>query len=84
MEDPENDHPVKLTVYPQAFTKSYGHIQAHGIPYNFCPLLHLVNHDLAINADDKHPVIRGVAFQGYNAVQHNLTECAGHLEVVQG
>jgi hypothetical protein len=82
--DPQDEEPVKLTVYPQALTKFYGHIQAHGVPYDFKPLIRSLNRTLATNADSNRPVIRAVAFQGYNAVQHNLTERAGRLEVVQG
>jgi hypothetical protein len=81
----EDHEKITLAVYPQGFTKHFGHFQSKtNVPYGFKPLLRSMNRTLADNADDDRPVVRGVALQGYNALQHNLTQRAGRLEVVQG
>jgi hypothetical protein len=74
--DPKRDQPLKLTVYPQAFTKRYSHMQAHGVPYNFCLLIRSLNRELAVKADDANPVIQVIAFQGYNVPQMLTNLCA--------
>jgi hypothetical protein len=80
----EAEPQVKLTVYPQAFTKRYGHLQANGPPLGFRDLLKSLNQELVHDEDNVNPPIKIVAFQGYNHVQHNLAERAGAIEVVQG
>lgn len=79
----EEDRPI-LSVFPQAFTKTFGHIQSRAVPQGFKSLLRAMNSTLAVNADDANPVIKGVAVQGYNHVQHNLMDRAGELEIVHG
>lgn len=75
---------VKLSVYPQAFLKKFGHLQSDGPPLGFQDLLHAINQKLVHNHDGDSTPIQIVAFQGYNYVQHNLAERAGQLEVVKG
>ena len=76
--------PVVINVYPQALTRSFGHFQADGVPLGFNPILKHINRHMAHNADFDQPVIRGVACQGYNHIQHALTNYAGGLELVHG
>jgi len=79
-----NKPDVKMTVYPQAFLRRYGNVQANGPPLGFIPVINNLNRTLVSNADADRPAVRIVAFQGYNHVQHNLAERAGQIEVVQG
>jgi hypothetical protein len=78
------DMPLNINVYPQAFTRQFGHFQSNSVPDGFLHLFKTINQSLASNADDDQPVIQPFGLQGYNHVQHNLTERSGHLEVVQG
>ena len=73
-----------IRVYPQAFTRHYGHFQCNSIPKSFIPIIKRMNSQLPLNADSNRPVIQGVACQGYNHIQHCLTERAGALDLVQG
>jgi hypothetical protein len=77
-----DDH-LRINVYPQAFTRQYGHFQANDVPIGFHPIITAINRQTARFADSA-PVVRGVACQGYNNVQHCLTEKAGSLEIVEG
>ena len=76
--------PLIVNVYPQAFTRQFGHFQANDVPAAFHPVLKRLNQALAEESDNAEPVIRGVACQGYNHLQHCLTERAGGLDVVHG
>jgi hypothetical protein len=78
------DKPLKINVYPQAFTCQFGHFQSNSVPDGFNYLFKTINRTLANNADDDQPVIQPFGLQGYNHVQHNLTDRSGNLEVVQG
>jgi hypothetical protein len=78
------DKPLKINVYPQAFTRQFGHFQSNSVPDGFHHLFNTINRTLAANANDDQPVIQPFGLQGYNHVQHNLTERSGRLEVVQG
>lgn len=78
------DEGLVVNVYPQAFTRRYGYFQANAVPAGFLPLMKSMNRELPENADEAYPVLRGVSCQGYNHVQHCLTEHAGGLEVVHG
>jgi hypothetical protein len=76
--------PCVMNVYPQAFTHCYGHFQSNDMPTPFRPLIKTMNQQLAHDTDDANPIIRAVACQGYNHIQHSLTERAGGLELVHG
>ena len=80
----EDDEPLLVNVYPQAFTRQLGHFQANNIPAAFHPLVKRLNQTLAADKEETQTIIRGVACQGYNHVQHCLTERAGGLDVVHG
>ncbi len=80
----DGDDRPHLSVFPQAFTKTFGHIQSQAIPQGFKPLFRVMNSELAANADDENPVIKGISVQVYNHVQHNLMDRAGELEIVHG
>jgi hypothetical protein len=87
--DSDNDtdilhNPCTINVYPQAFLRQYGHFQANDVPLGFHPIINSINRSLPTNADDANPVLHGIACQGYNHIQHCLTEQAGKLEVVHG
>jgi hypothetical protein len=47
-----DDTPTTHAIYPQAFTRSYGHFQANGIVEAFRPILAKVNQELGINPND--------------------------------
>jgi hypothetical protein len=82
-ENLEQDH-LTLNVYPQAFLRQFGHFQANDVPRGFNPILRTINRRLASRVDIDSPIVSGVACQGYNHIQHSLTELAGGLEVVHG
>jgi hypothetical protein len=82
--DLEDDDLLNINVYPQAFTRELGHFQANRVPTPFRPVLKELNATLAEEKNNGRPVVRGVACQGYNHIQHCLTERAGGLDVVHG
>jgi hypothetical protein len=82
--DEDSKEEATIHVFPQAFTKNYGHMQANDVPQGFKSLINMLNRTLALNSDDDRPAIWPIALQGYNNVQHNLTDRAGALEVVRG
>ena len=80
----EDRDPLQVNVYPQAFTRQFGHFQANQVPAGFQPVLQSLNERLLAYPDEHQSAIQGVACQGYNHLQHCLTERAGGLDVVQG
>jgi hypothetical protein len=80
----EEEDPLTINVYPQAYTRQLGHFQANNVPSGFQPLITSLNDTLRADIHDRQPVIRGVACQAYNHIQHCLTERAGGLDVVHG
>jgi hypothetical protein len=80
----QDDELLNVNVYPQAFTRHFGHFQANKVPAPFRPILKELNATLAEENNNAKPVVRGVACQGYNHIQHCLTERAGGLDVVHG
>ena len=70
-----------LDIYPQAGLITAGHFQADGLMPAFIPLLHKLNSDIQLDANDSDvvdpfspqdslPPIIGVGCQGYNAIMH--------------
>jgi hypothetical protein len=105
-DDSDSGHPpppqrcsTPLSLYPQAFLRDYGHIQAQGIVNIVNGALNKINNDLQRNhvrINDQssdiveearfnvEPVVVGVSSQMYNAVQHRASTNAGTLDVQQG
>ena len=84
-------------VYPQAGLVTAGHFQADGLMPAFIPLLHKLNSDIQLDANDLDvddpfgpqdslpPPIIGVGCQGYNAVMHATRgRCAQHHDAQRG
>lgn len=91
---------VPLYLYPQAYLRDYGHIQAKGTMSILNPIINEINGScLPTNEfpDDDcssdvyeearfgvDPVVTGISSQMYNAVQHRASTNAGSLDVQQG
>jgi hypothetical protein len=90
---------VPLSLYPQAFLRDYGHIQAKGTINILNVAIDEINEGLRQNEmpdDDRSsdvyeearvnvdPVVTGVSSQMYNGVQHRASTNAGTLDVQQG
>jgi hypothetical protein len=81
-DDEENDRYIRI--YPQAFTRKYGYFQSNSVPDCFRPVFRKINNFMARNADANRPVIQGLFCQGYNHIQHSLTERAKGSDLVRG
>jgi hypothetical protein len=81
-DDEENNRYIRL--YPQAFTRKYGYFQSNSVPDGFRQVFREINNFMARNADANRPVVQGVFCQGYNHIQHSLTERAKGSDLVRG
>jgi hypothetical protein len=93
-----NQNKVSLSVYPQAFLRDYGHIQAKGPMQLMQPTIQRINSNFAESFDDDEddifddydrshtstPLITAISTQMYNEFMHRAATQAGALDVVRG
>jgi hypothetical protein len=85
MEDIDDAPPsTRVDVYPQAGLRTLGHFKANNVPNGFKSILKRLDRQWAANRDAQNPIIRGLSCQGYNDVQHCLSDRAGAIEVLHG
>lgn len=88
---------ISLSVYPQAFLRDYGHIQAKGPLHLIQPTIQRINSVFSDafndNFDDLFddiptathiPVVTAISTQMYNEFMHRAATQAGALDVVRG
>ena len=95
---PQKPDKVSLSVYPQAYLRDYGHIQAKGTLHIMHPVINRLNASLAEDpqesdagsdglndfADSETPGIMAISTQMYNASLHRAATQAGAQDVQQG
>jgi hypothetical protein len=87
------DPNLKCRVYPQAFLKTHGHLQANRLPHPFKDILSAINEkvratgeeleDEEIDAHSQAPLV-GIAFQAYNEAMHRIRPTAQYHDVQLG
>jgi hypothetical protein len=85
---------LKYYIYPQAFLKKHGHIQANHVPVQFQPVIDEINRVIQDRDDDmdddgypglkKALPLEGISFQGYNEAMHRIRPVAKFHDVQLG
>jgi hypothetical protein len=87
---------ISLSVYPQAFLRDYGHIQAKGPLQLIQPTIQKINSDFPpsddLGSDDdignihmpQVPLVTGISTQMYGEWFHRAATQAGNMDVVRG
>jgi len=89
------ENKISLSVYPQAFLRDYGHIQAKGplqliqpmiqkINSNFPPSDDLGSDDIGNIHEPQVPLVTGISTQMYGEWFHRAATQAGNLDVIRG
>ena len=91
----EGRNKVTLSVYPQAFLRDYGHIQAKGPLQLMQPVIENINSSFAKRQEQQwedgsndeaglagtNTVVSAISTQMYNDIQHKASSQAGALDV---
>lgn len=92
----DGQEPIRVSLYPQAYLRKIGHMQASSILPDFQEIVDKINkkvtrerNDEDENEDDedfvlRRPALTGVKFQAYNEMVHRWTDRHGGMDVQQG
>ncbi len=84
---------VSIRVFPQAFLRTYGHLQATGVLHSFGPAIQEINADVRslqendphfLSIDDSDEPLCAVSSQAYNEMTHRVATRAGDHDCQKG